>query len=112
MSFLDNNNIDNIDDLSTIKNGYGYFTPLEASKNNSLNNLVIQSTTDESSNTKQFITYVDDPTIRHDNNNTTQKTEDKEDNDFDLENWSPANHFFIGSMTIIGLFLLFRFMQK
>lgn len=100
----------------TGKQDYGFFTPIENSKQNSLDNLVIQSTTDETSNTKQFMTYYQDPTQSQLNDhNDTPKTEPDtttSSSESDSEDWSPINHFYIGSLTVIGLFLIFRLIQK
>lgn len=116
------------------KQDYGFFTSIENSKQNSFNNLVIQSTNDENSNTKQFMTYYNNPTL-HKLDNDTPETDTENQKKYSeigrvcgaeggivlqnvetttnqSENWSPINHFYIGSLTVIGLFLLFRLIKK
>ena len=105
------------DSYTNEHNNFFFFEPTNNTDNID-NNLVIKKMVYDDNNQEknpQFITYIDHPNINIDNEileiKTTQKDDDKEDKN-DCYDLNIISHIYFGSITVVGLYIIFKMLQR
>ena len=91
------------------KNEFNNFTP----ESNYSNNLAIKPIIEydeRNMNSSQYITYINHPNIIFDDI-SDNKNDDSDDNN-DIKNLNIISQIYFGSLTVIGLFIFFKLLQR
>jgi hypothetical protein len=97
------------------KSNYNSFTP--QIDNTNQNNLAIKPMIEYDEinrNNPQYITYMDHPNIIIENEREKEKKEKKENNEKEKEEYelNIISQIYFGSITIIGLYIFFKLLQR
>lgn len=60
----------------------------------------------------QYITYIDHPNIIVDDTEKAEEKEEKEEENGELQNLNVISQIYFGSITIIGLYIFFKLLQR
>lgn len=96
------------------KNNCNIFIPEET--NNQDNNLAIKPVIEYDETNKndlKYITYIDHPSINKDNSEKNESNEKNEKNESnDIYEMNLISQIYFGSITVIGLYILFKLLQR